>query len=258
MPCWKRFIQGKWTRQILLICDGSIALIQSTVLSFFKETLKSYLDRCFIIASGKCAHSLTWLSPHVRKPLHETYKVKCKTEVKSVMLSMREVSHICPWSSAYQGHNVEVTGTIPWANWKILGDTILQGNTISPTRLWPETLLNDSVSKCLWLWLDNNDSGTSLVYWLQDWSLIYQLYKKSSRVDLWSVQEVVLCESYVIYNSFSRTLVTSTERCPRHAQIYNEETSTRPLSFDFALSFNTRQNYIHSWFYYCNFKALRY
>ena len=49
-------------------------------------------------------------------------------------------------------------------------------------------------------------------------------------------------------------MVILTATCPMHAQIYNQETWTRPLSFDFALSFNTRQNCIHSWFYYCNFK----
>jgi len=60
--------------------------------------------------------------------------------------------------------------------------------------------------------------------------------------------------SFCFFFSFSRALVNIVGTCPGHAQVYNEETWTCPLSFDFALSFNTRQNYIHSWFYYDNVK----
>jgi len=82
--------RSKWTLPKLVICDGSIALIQSIVPSFFKETFKSYLDRCFIIASGKYTHSLTEL-PFLHmcgKPLYENCKENCKTKIKSVMLSI--------------------------------------------------------------------------------------------------------------------------------------------------------------------------
>jgi len=56
------------------------------------------------------------------------------------------------------------------------------------------------------------------------------------------LRSVLLSVSYVISNSSSRALVTLPGMCPRHAQIYNEETWTCLLSFDFTLSFNIRQN----------------
>jgi len=35
------------------MCDGTMTLIQSFIQSFFKENLQTYLDRCFLIASGQ-------------------------------------------------------------------------------------------------------------------------------------------------------------------------------------------------------------
>jgi len=45
----------------LVMCDGILALIQSIVLSLFKETLQVCLNRCFTIASGKFKSSISGL-----------------------------------------------------------------------------------------------------------------------------------------------------------------------------------------------------
>ena len=45
----------------LVMCDASLVLIQSVIQYFFKENLQSYLDRCFLIASGQYTHSMTEL-----------------------------------------------------------------------------------------------------------------------------------------------------------------------------------------------------
>jgi len=47
--------KNKKTIPKLVMCDGSVALIQSVVLSFFKKTLQSYLDRWF---ANSCIYCL--------------------------------------------------------------------------------------------------------------------------------------------------------------------------------------------------------
>jgi len=53
--------KNKRTIPKLVMCDGSVALIQSVVLFFFKETLQRYLDRCFCISSGNYVRPLVGL-----------------------------------------------------------------------------------------------------------------------------------------------------------------------------------------------------
>jgi len=50
---------------------------------------------------------------------------------------------------------------------------------------------------------------------------------------------------FLAYYSLSKAV----QVCPRRAWNYNAESQTRPLSFDFTLSFIIRQLCIHSWFY---------
>jgi len=56
-----RFSENTLYRKIslpkLLMCDGSTALMNAIGFSIFKETFKKYLDRCWLIASGKYTSS---------------------------------------------------------------------------------------------------------------------------------------------------------------------------------------------------------
>jgi len=53
-PC-SSLLQRQQSSTKLVMCDGSLALIQSVIQSF-KENLQSYLDRYFLTVSGQYTH----------------------------------------------------------------------------------------------------------------------------------------------------------------------------------------------------------